>query len=196
MLVPVLLWFPGIGVAFIYCLWNLCLVVFTITCNYARWIVTVNQGMLHNPFHCIGSFVAQSLLLETVSTAVYNESQHLSVWLNLMSDEGMNKKKRWIITLQLPFGETSGSLIFSCNCWWCFDLCKLASPLTIGIDCAFMAEIMAAISENWAWVWLETDSRLLIHAYFEPAIAPWDVYNCWLNCGVYAYFQLLDFSHL
>ncbi|KAG4377355.1 hypothetical protein GLYMA_18G094751v4 [Glycine max] len=35
--------------------------------------------MLHNPFHCIGSFVAQSLLLETVSTAVYNESQHLSV---------------------------------------------------------------------------------------------------------------------
>ncbi|KAL2967328.1 hypothetical protein AAZX31_16G169600 [Glycine max] len=45
----------------------------------------------------------------------------------------------------------------------------------IGINCAFMAEIMAAIiavektiSENWLWIWLETDSKLLVHAYFDP----------------------------
>uniref|UniRef100_A0A0R0FSG4 RNase H type-1 domain-containing protein n=1 Tax=Glycine max TaxID=3847 RepID=A0A0R0FSG4_SOYBN len=42
----------------------------------------------------------------------------------------------------------------------------------IGINCAFMAEIMAAIiavektiSVNWLWIWLETDSKLLVHAY-------------------------------
>ena len=59
------------------------------------------------------SFVAQSLLLETVSTSVYNESQHLLVSLYLMSDEGTTKKKWWIITLQLPYGEASGSF----NLW-------------------------------------------------------------------------------
>jgi len=46
---------------------------------------------------------------------------------------------------------------------------------TIAVKLAFMAEIMAAIIaiekavEDWNWLWLETDSKLLIHAYSDPS---------------------------
>lgn len=67
--------------------------------------------------------------------------------------------------------------------------------LHIGIFVAFRAKILAeinalelAFSHNWHALWLEIDSTLLVDAFKNPSMIPWDLRNKWDNC-------LLHFNH-
>lgn len=60
--------------------------------------------------------------------------------------------------------------------------------VNIGIQFAFMAEIMAGIiviekvaGENWVLLWLETNSKLLTLAFTNLSFLPWYIFTRWMN---------------
>jgi ribonuclease HI len=59
----------------------------------------------------------------------------------------------------------------------------------LGIANSLVAEIMGAIlaiecayDRNWYQLWLECDSSLVVLAFKDPFVIPWQLKNRWLNC--------------
>ncbi|GAU15839.1 hypothetical protein TSUD_236550, partial [Trifolium subterraneum] len=58
----------------------------------------------------------------------------------------------------------------------------------IGEGNAFLAELTGAMlaieiaaSKNWVYLWLESDSRLVVLAFSKPSMVPWRIRNRWMN---------------
>lgn len=61
--------------------------------------------------------------------------------------------------------------------------------LYIGLSTAFRAELQATMKaielatlHNWNDIWLETDSTLVLNAFQDQSVIPWDLRNHWDNC--------------
>jgi ribonuclease HI len=48
--------------------------------------------------------------------------------------------------------------------------------------CGAMRAIEIAYQKNWINFWLETDSKLVVMAFSNDAIVPWNLSNRWFNC--------------
>ncbi|GAU51353.1 hypothetical protein TSUD_413010 [Trifolium subterraneum] len=66
-------------------------------------------------------------------------------------------------------------------------MCAFADNL--GVGSAFNAELIGAMntielanSKHWSNLWLETDSVLVVKAFTNPGLIPWNLSNRWLNC--------------
>jgi ribonuclease HI len=44
-----------------------------------------------------------------------------------------------------------------------------------------MFTIEIAASNNWSFIWLESDSMLVVKAFTSPYMVPWKIKNRWLN---------------
>jgi ribonuclease HI len=71
----------------------------------------------------------------------------------------------------------------------CYSDCMLSVAENIGISDAFQAELCGAMraieiahQKNWLNLWLETDSKLVVLAFSNEAIIPWNLSNRWFNC--------------
>jgi hypothetical protein len=49
-------------------------------------------------------------------------------------------------------------------------------------------------SKNWNFLWLESDSKVALHAFDNVDIVPWDIRNRWLNCLTFG--LTLKWSHI
>lgn len=61
--------------------------------------------------------------------------------------------------------------------------------VSLGITFAFRAELLATmyaieLSYRYGWrsLWLESDSEMVVKAFANHSIVPWDLRNRWLNC--------------
>jgi ribonuclease HI len=61
----------------------------------------------------------------------------------------------------------------------------------LGIQNAFYAELVGAmkaielaVAHDWHNLWLETDSKLVVLAFKNASIVPWQLSNRWSNCLV------------
>jgi ribonuclease HI len=50
--------------------------------------------------------------------------------------------------------------------------------------CGAMRSIEFAQSKSWNNFWLETDSMLVVQAFKNSAIVPWQLRNRWINCQI------------
>ncbi|XP_058783723.1 uncharacterized protein LOC131658448 [Vicia villosa] len=60
---------------------------------------------------------------------------------------------------------------------------------SVGISNSLMAELSGAMiaiefayENNWNFVWLETDSTMVVKAFKSPFVVPWTIRNRWVNC--------------
>jgi ribonuclease HI len=73
----------------------------------------------------------------------------------------------------------------------------------LGIHNAFYAELVGAMkaielaaAHGWNNLWLETDSKLVVLAFKNSSIVPWQLSNRWSNCLVLTSHMNFVVSHI